>query len=92
MRDTILTAIDEAMGESSRCECGKELLLGKRDDALWLQCPTFAEGSWLPGSMATFVRSFTHGRRIVAALPSAPAIPVQAARAVSVAKPAAVRG
>ena len=91
MRDTNLTVIDEVMGESSRCECGRELLLGKHDDALWLQCPTFAEGSWLPGDMASFIRSFTHDRRIVAALPSAPAIPVQAARAVPVAKPVAVR-
>jgi len=91
--DMILTAIDEAVGASALCACGKEFHLEERDDVLWLECPTFAGSSRLPARLATFVHEMTHDRRAVAALPSRPVlVPVAVARQVAVSRPVTVRG
>lgn len=91
--DAILTAIDEALGASARCDCGHELLPAAHDDTLWLECPTFASASWLPARVARFFREIAHSRRVVAALPPAPlATSVAAVQPVVAARPVAARG
>jgi hypothetical protein len=70
--DTILAAIDEALGSSTRCACGKELYPSADDDTVWLECPTFAGPSLLPAAVAAFIRSLTHDRRPVASLAPRP--------------------
>jgi hypothetical protein len=90
--DTILTAIDEAVGASARCDCGSELLIAEHGDALWLECPIFSSASRLPARLALFLREATHSRRIVAALPLAPsAAPVVAGQPVAATRPVVVR-
>ena len=91
--DTILTAIDEALGASARCTCGKEFHLAERGDLLWLECPTFAGTTRLPARAVFLFREMTHDRRPVAVLPSAPvAAPVAVTRPAAVSRPAVVRG
>ena len=91
--NTILTAIDEALGASALCNCGMEFHLSERNDVLWLECPTFSGSSRLPDRLAIFVRLMTHDRRPVAALPSRPVLaPLTVARQVAVSIPVAVRG
>jgi len=88
----IRTAIDEALGASALCACGKEFHLNERADMLWLECPTFSGSTRLPIRLATFVRDMTHDRRVVAALPTRPVVaPVIVARPVAVSRPVAVR-
>jgi hypothetical protein len=93
--DTLLIAIDDALGASSLCACGHELVLAERDDTLWLECPEFTSSSRLPARLAAFLHDASHDRRPVAALPSRPAadpgVP-GAPRPVPAARPVAVRG
>ena len=90
--DLILTAIDEALGASTLCACGKEFHLTERAEMLWLECPTFSGSTRLPARLTTFVREMTHDRRVVAALPTRPVVaPFIVARPVAVSRPVAVR-
>jgi len=94
MRDDIfLTAIDEAMGTTALCACGKEFTLVERGDMLWLECPTFAGVSRLPARAVSFFREMVHDRRPVAALPSTPVlVPVAVTLPVPASRPVTVRG
>jgi hypothetical protein len=92
--DTILTAIDEAVGSSARCACGKELHPTVDHDTVWLECPTFAGDSVLPARVAAFIRAITHDRRPVASLTVAPTTAPAAAsavRSVPTGRPVAIR-
>lgn len=94
--DSILLAIDEALGGNTRCTCGRELFPRERDAMLWLECPVFAGASWLPARIANFAREFAHDRRPMAPLPAmapvAVAVDAPARAAVKAARPVVVRG
>jgi hypothetical protein len=91
--DTILTAIDEAIGATTLCSCGMEFHLNERNEVLWLECPTFSASTRLPARLVAFFREMTHDRRAVAALPSRPVLaPVSVTRSVPVPVPAVARG
>lgn len=91
--DSILLAIDEALGANSRCTCGRELFPRERADMLWLECPVFAGASRLPARLADYGRQFTHDRRPMAALPRlAPvAVVVPSRTAMPTARPVVAR-
>jgi len=91
--DTVLIAIDEGLGASDRCSCGKEFHLARHGDTLWLECPDFAGRTLLPARVAAFIRELSHDRRPVAALPCRPAgSPPATARTAHAPRPVAVRG
>lgn len=92
--DILLFAIDDAVGASAICSCGKELRAVERDRTVWLECPTFAMPSRLPARLATLLLDAAHDRRPVGTLPSStsPVPEAQASAAAPVARPVALRG
>jgi hypothetical protein len=91
--DTLLMTIDDALGASTVCSCGKELRAAVRDDTLWLECPVFAGPSRLPSRLMAFLCDSAHDRRPVGALRPTPApISVATTVAVSAARPVAAHG
>ena len=91
--DTLLAAIDDAVGASTLCTCGKELRIAERDGIVYLECPELAGPTRLPARLAAFLFDTTHDRRPVGTLSSAPVRAAVSARpAASLARPVAVRG
>lgn len=71
---TTLSAIDDSVGASTTCGCGRELLAAARGDTLWLECPVFAGPSRLPAALVRFARDAAHDRRVVGSLRSAASV------------------
>ncbi|MEI7745706.1 MAG: hypothetical protein WCK58_18370 [Chloroflexota bacterium] len=71
--DSILIAIDEALGAPATCQCNRELFPAERDGALYLECPSFSETSWLPARIAFFLDGAFHDQYLVDRLPAASA-------------------
>ncbi len=92
--ETLLIAIDDALGASSLCSCGKELRPVERDRTVWLECPAFTMPSRLPARVAAFFLESAHDRRPVAALPSSPSLvpSTPASAQTPVVRPVAVHG
>jgi hypothetical protein len=92
--DMLLITIDDTIGASSLCPCGKELRVVERGRTVWLECPAFAIPSRLPARVAAFLLESAHDRRPVAELPSNPSgvSATPASAQAPVARPVAVHG
>jgi hypothetical protein len=66
----VLVAIEAALRSPAFCACGESLDLVAHDEALWLECRTYAKPSRLPAPVIAFLREGFHDRRHVADLPS----------------------
>jgi hypothetical protein len=79
--DSVLVAIDDATRTPNFCNCGKYLAVVEGDDAMWLECPVFAQPFRLPASLARAVRMILHDRVFVIEVPEALRRPVTASTA-----------
>lgn len=70
--DSVLIAIDRALGDTATCRCNRELFPIERAGSLYLECPTFSAGSWLPARVAAFLDGAFHDQYVVDRLPAAP--------------------
>ena len=62
----MLQVIEAAERETRLCSCGALMSIAARDDALWIQCPSFRETpegrlAWLRAGL----REVLHDRRVV---------------------------
>jgi hypothetical protein len=81
--DSVLVAVDDATRTPTFCNCGKYLAVVEADDAMWLECPVYAEPSRLPASITKAMRTILHDRRFVVEIPEALRRPAPAATARS---------
>lgn len=88
--DSVLVAVDDATRTPNFCNCGKYLAVVEGDEAMWLECPTYAQPSRLPASLAKAVRMTLHDRRFVVEIPEALRQPVTASTAKASRTPAQV--
>jgi hypothetical protein len=79
--DSVFVAIDDATRTPRFCNCGRYLAVVEADDAMWLECPTYAQPSRLPAVVASFVRTTLHDRQFVVEIPEALRAPVKPATA-----------
>lgn len=81
--DSILVAVEDATRNPRFCTCGNYLAVVETDDAMWLECPTYAQPSRLPAKVASLLRSVIHDRVFIVAIPEnlrRPATALPAAR------------
>lgn len=69
--EQILIAIDETVGGTTTCQCGKELIPTEDKRAFWLECPVFVENHRLPRRIVSLLEAALHDRYLIAAQPAA---------------------
>jgi hypothetical protein len=67
--DSVLVAVEDATRTPNFCTCGRYMAVVQGGDAMWLECPAFAEPTRLPPRMAAAVRAVLHDRRFVVRIP-----------------------
>lgn len=60
LTDSVLAAIDAAVGPTTTCRCGRALVPSDRDGAIWLACAAAPSTGPRRGRLATLLGSLLH--------------------------------